>query len=90
MFDRDQPAVTAARQAFVDAFHAEPVLMRMGASIPITELFQRVCGLDPVVSGIAQPDADIHSPNEHIRLSQLYAGMEFIAAFYQHFADAAR
>jgi acetylornithine deacetylase/succinyl-diaminopimelate desuccinylase-like protein len=89
LFDREQPAVEAARRAFAEVFDREAVLIRMGASIPISELFQRVCGIEGVVSGIAQPDAQIHSPNERIRVEQLLKGMAFTAAFYQHLADVA-
>lgn len=86
LFDREQPAVAAAKRAFADVFGREAVLVRHGASIPITEVFQRVCGLDGLVSGIAQPDSQMHSPNERIRVEQLRKGMVFAALFYQELA----
>ena len=55
-------------------------MIRCGASVPITELFQRLLGLDAVLMGFGLPDDNLHSPNEHYRLEQFYGGAVASAA----------
>lgn len=80
----DTPAMRAGQAAMAEAFGAEPKLICCGASIPITEIFQRVLGLDAVMLGITLPDDNLHSPNERLKLDQLYRGAEMAAAFYDN------
>ena len=61
--------------------------IRCGASVPITEVFQRVLGLDAVLLGVGLPTDRLHSPNEHFRLDQLYRGAKMAAAFLQNLAE---
>ncbi len=72
--------------AITEAFGRAPVLIRCGASVPITEVFQRVLGLDAVMLGISLPEDNLHSPNERIRLEQLWRGSHMAAAFYRNLA----
>ncbi len=65
------------------AFGTVPVWIRSGASIPITEVFQRKLNLDPVMLSIGLPDDNIHSPNEKLDLDMLHKGAQMAAAFYQ-------
>ena len=82
----DSPAMTAARDALAEAFGQSTALIACGASIPITELFQRVLGLDAVLMGFGLPDDNLHSPNEKFDLEQLYRGAEAAAAFMGNLA----
>ncbi len=81
VFDRRSPAMSAARAACQAAFGRAPAMIRCGASVPVTEVFQRLLGLDAVMLGLGLPDDDIHSPDEHFRLDQLHRGSEASAAF---------
>ena len=85
----DSPAVTAARDALAEAFEHDTAMIACGASIPITELFQRVLGLDVVLMGFGLPDDNLHAPNEKFDLDQLYRGSEAAAALLENFARAA-
>jgi acetylornithine deacetylase/succinyl-diaminopimelate desuccinylase-like protein len=58
--------------------------------VPVTELFQRILGLDAVMLGLGLPDDDIHSPDEHFRLDQLHRGSEASAAFLEAIAGDGR
>jgi acetylornithine deacetylase/succinyl-diaminopimelate desuccinylase-like protein len=82
----DTPPMQAARAAMADSFGRDPVMIRNGASIPITEVFQRVLGLDGVIMGITLPDDNLHSPNERVKLDQLWRGAEMAARFYANLA----
>ena len=80
MLDRHSPAMGAARRACVEAFGREPAMIRCGASVPVTEVIQRLLGLDAVMMGFGLPDDNLHSPNEHFRLEHLWRGSAAAAA----------
>ncbi|MES0151844.1 M20/M25/M40 family metallo-hydrolase [Mesorhizobium sp. M0012] len=69
------PLVLAAKKVLSDATGQEPVLVRLGASIPITVIFQELLGVQTLMFGFALPDEDIHSPNEFFRLASLAEGL---------------
>ncbi|MFP4054183.1 MAG: dipeptidase [Phycisphaerae bacterium] len=81
MLNTDSPAMTAGKRACEEGFGAAPTLIRCGASVPITEVFQRVLGLDSVLLGFGLPEDRIHSPNESFALGQLFGGARASAAF---------
>ena len=83
MLATDYPAISAAREAVTEAFGKAPVLVRCGASVPVTELIQRLLGLDAALMGFGLPDDNLHGPNEHFALDQLYRGSLAAAAFLQ-------
>ena len=87
LLDANSPAAQAGHAAMEEAFGLPPVAIRCGASVPITEVFQRVLGLDAVLLGVGLPTDRLHSPNEHFRLDQLYRGAKMAAAFLQNLAE---
>jgi acetylornithine deacetylase/succinyl-diaminopimelate desuccinylase-like protein len=82
----DAPGMAEARAALEEAFGAKPVFMRVGGSVPIAELFQRLLKIDPVFMGFGLPDDHIHSPNERMVLDQFYRGALAAAAMLQNAA----
>ncbi len=86
----DSPAVAATRDALREAFGAVPAMVRNGASVPITELIQRVLRIEPVVTGFGLPDDNIHAPNERFRLEQFYGGIAASAALLHNLAAAGK
>jgi len=86
----DSPAMDAARDALREAFEAETALIRCGASVPVTEMFQRLLGLDAVLMGFGLPDDNVHAPNERFPLGQLWSGSVSAAAFLGNMRDARR
>ena len=86
----DSPAVAAARQALKDAFGAEVAMVRNGASVPITELIQRVLKVDPILMGFGLPEDNLHAPNERFRLEQFYGGIAASAALIVNLAELPR
>lgn len=79
------PAYKAASRAMAEVYGIEPVPSRGGGSIAILAEVQKELGIDPLLMGFGLERDTIHSPNESYLLSQLYAGMESIALFYQYF-----
>ncbi len=74
------PAMQAGREALKEAFGADVAMVRNGASVPITELIQRILKVDPILMGFGLPDDNLHAPNERFRLEQLHGGMLASAA----------
>ena len=80
------PAMAAAREALAEAFGGEVAMIRNGASVPITELIQRVLGVEPILMGFGLPDDNLHAPNEHFAVEQFERGTVASAAMLYNLA----
>ncbi len=76
----------AAQNALRRAFHAEPVLIREGGSIPIVQAFRDILGTDTLLLGLALSDARIHSPNENFPVTHFEAGIRLNQALLEELA----
>jgi len=81
----DSIGYRAAEAAIQEAFGKKAIPTREGGSIPITALFQKVLGLDPILLGFGLDTDAIHSPNEHYGVDNYFKGIETIALFFKHF-----
>ncbi|MGC9453376.1 MAG: dipeptidase [Phycisphaerae bacterium] len=81
LLSRQSPALQAAAAALSEAFGRKPAMIRTGGSVPIAELIQRLLGIDAAMMGFGLSDDNIHGPNEHFRLDQLYRGSYASASF---------
>ena len=88
LMDRDSSAVRAASEALEEAFGKPAAMIRCGASVPVTELFQRILGIDAVMMGFGLPGDRLHSPNERFALKQFSRGSMAAAAFIGNMAAA--
>jgi acetylornithine deacetylase/succinyl-diaminopimelate desuccinylase-like protein len=77
----DHPAAQAMRAAYKAAFGKETALIRVGGSIPVSIDFQEAVGAPLVISGIAQSDSAVHSPNERLVVDNYYRGIEAVIRF---------
>lgn len=84
---RDHPAVRAAQAALRDGFGREPLLIRSGWSVPVTEILQRNLGLESVLLGFGLPEENAHAPDEHFHLENLDGGIRTMAAFWPRLAE---
>jgi acetylornithine deacetylase/succinyl-diaminopimelate desuccinylase-like protein len=69
------PGLALSEDVLEEVLGRRPVRVRMGATIPIGEMFHRVLGIETVFFSFATVDEDYHSPNEHFRLSSYEQGM---------------
>jgi acetylornithine deacetylase/succinyl-diaminopimelate desuccinylase-like protein len=69
-------ALRAAGAALQAVYGVQPLVVRMGGTVPISELFQRHMGLDTVFFSFSTADEDYHAPNEFFRLHRLREGLE--------------
>lgn len=86
----DQPAVQAALRALEKAFSAQPLLMRMGGSIPVVGDLDRVLKAPIVLMGFALPTDQVHAPNENFSLEAFDKGSVALAIYWDELAQALR
>jgi acetylornithine deacetylase/succinyl-diaminopimelate desuccinylase-like protein len=77
----DNDVARAMRSAFQEAFDRETTLIRVGGSIPVAVDFQEAVGAPLLISGIAQADCALHSPNEHLAVDNYHRGIEALIRF---------
>jgi len=86
--DPNSPFGIAAQAALRAAFHAEPVLIREGGSVPIVQTFREILGADTLLLGLALADAQIHAPNENFPVENFEAGIRLNQELLRHLAIA--
>jgi acetylornithine deacetylase/succinyl-diaminopimelate desuccinylase-like protein len=74
--EADNFALKAAGQALEAVYGVKPLVVRMGGTVPIGELFQRHLGLGTVFLSFSTADEDYHAPNEFFRVHRLHEGLE--------------
>jgi acetylornithine deacetylase/succinyl-diaminopimelate desuccinylase-like protein len=80
-----EPAVAALRTVYPDR---EPLLVRIGGTLPAAALFERILGLKTLFFSFSTSDENLHAPNEFFRLERLEEGMRAWAELWQRLADA--
>jgi len=68
--------LTVAEQVLRNVYGKPPLLVRMGATLPVADLFRRYLRLDTVFFSFSTADEDFHAPNEFFRLHRLQEGLE--------------
>ena len=71
----DHPALAIAEATLAEVHGKQPVRVRIGATLPISELFRRLLGIDTVMFSYSTADEDFHAPNEFFRLSSFDEGV---------------
>jgi acetylornithine deacetylase/succinyl-diaminopimelate desuccinylase-like protein len=84
----DHFALKAADAALRATYGVRPLVVRMGGTVPIAELFQRHMGLDTVFFSFSTADEDFHAPNEFFRLHRLHEGLEAWARYWEIVGEA--
>jgi len=84
----DHFALKAADAALHATYGVKPLIVRMGGTVPIAELFQRHMGLDTVFFSFSTADEDFHAPNEFFRVHRLHEGLEAWARYWTILGEA--
>jgi acetylornithine deacetylase/succinyl-diaminopimelate desuccinylase-like protein len=85
---RGHPALTTAASALTTVYGVPPLIVSMGGTVPISELFQRIMQLDTVFFSFSTADEDYHAPNEFFRIHRLHEGLEAWARYWQLLGEA--
>jgi acetylornithine deacetylase/succinyl-diaminopimelate desuccinylase-like protein len=83
----DHFALKAADAALHAVYKVKPLYVRMGGTVPISELFKRHMGLDTVFFSFSTADEDFHAPNEFFRVRRLHEGLEAWARYWDLLAE---
>ena len=86
----DHFALRAADEALHQVYGVHPLVVRMGGTVPISELFQRHMGLDTVFFSFSTADEDYHAPNEFFRVHRLHEGLEAWARLWNILGEVTR
>jgi len=74
LLEGDHPLLLAAEQALEKTTGRKPLRVRMGATLPLADIVQRVLGIGTVMFSFATADEDFHAPNENWRESAIEEG----------------
>jgi acetylornithine deacetylase/succinyl-diaminopimelate desuccinylase-like protein len=86
----DHFGLKAADAALHAVYGVRPLIVRMGGTVPISELFQRHMGLDTVFFSFSTADEDYHAPNEFFRIHRLHEGLEAWARCWELLGEVQR
>ncbi len=72
----DHPVVQAAERALRTVYPGtEPLLVRIGGTLPAAALFEEILGLKTLLFSFSTADEQLHAPNEFFRLNRLEEGV---------------
>ncbi len=82
----DHPGLLTAVDVLRSVYGQEPLKVRMGGTLPVSELFRRLLGIDTVFFSFSTADEDFHAPNEFFRVQRLYDGLKAWAMSWERLA----
>ncbi|HEY8447294.1 MAG TPA: dipeptidase [Thermomicrobiales bacterium] len=80
---RDDPALAVAKRVLHEVYGREPLMVRAGGSVPITEVFQRELGVGTITIGFGMPGSRSHAPNEWFRVEDFSIARRVYARFFE-------
>jgi acetylornithine deacetylase/succinyl-diaminopimelate desuccinylase-like protein len=81
----DSRAIQLGLRAFERAVGVRPALIRTGGSLPIVAALGDK-GIPTIITGFSLPDANIHSPNERLRVEYVDLGIAAARALFEELA----
>ncbi|MEO3428947.1 dipeptidase [Pelagibius sp. CAU 1746] len=69
------PLLAAAEAALEETLGRKPLRVRIGATLPLSDLVQEALGIDTVMFSFSTSDECFHAPNEFLRLSAIEEGV---------------
>lgn len=85
-FDPESDVLRAGRRAFAKAFGKEPVLVRIGGTVPLLDVLAKK-GIQTVFTGFAGARDRIHAPNESYALTSLEMGRMAARALFEELSS---
>jgi acetylornithine deacetylase/succinyl-diaminopimelate desuccinylase-like protein len=85
--DPEHPALLAAQDALRVSYGLEPLLIRLGGTLPVAEFFKTDLNLDTIFLAWEMPDENLHGPNEFLRLENFDRGLRVYADLLHRLGD---
>jgi acetylornithine deacetylase/succinyl-diaminopimelate desuccinylase-like protein len=83
----DHPGLKTAQRVLEQVYGKKPLTVRMGSTLPVSELFKRLLGIDTVFFSFSTADEDFHSPNEFFRIDRLHEGLEAWTRYWESYSS---
>jgi len=82
----DHPGLLTAERVLEQVYRKKPLRVRMGSTLPVSDLFKRLLGIDTVFFSFSTADESFHAPNEFFRVHRLHEGLEAWTRFWESYA----
>ncbi len=79
----DHVGLRVAEEVLQRVYGQTPLRVRMGGTLPVSELFLRLLKFDTVFFSFSTADEDFHAPNEFFRVHRFYEGLESWALYWE-------
>ncbi|MEK6206968.1 MAG: dipeptidase [Chloroflexota bacterium] len=86
----DHLGLLTAERVLEQVYGKKALRVRMGSTLPVSELFKRLLGIDTVFFSFSTADEDFHSPNEFFRVNRLHEGLEAWARYWETYPETIR
>jgi acetylornithine deacetylase/succinyl-diaminopimelate desuccinylase-like protein len=90
LMPRDLPELRVAARVLASVCGREPLYVRAGGTIPVTQLVRDELGVWTVALAFGQRDENVHAPNEFYRLDDLWRNARAFCDFWQAYAAERR
>jgi acetylornithine deacetylase/succinyl-diaminopimelate desuccinylase-like protein len=80
---QDLPLLRAVEWALTEAHGSAPYRVRIGGTLPISDIARRELHIDTVTLSFSIADEDFHAPNEFFRLSSIDTGLRAWTALWR-------
>jgi len=77
------PVLRVAREALRASYGRDPLLIRLGGTLPVAEYFQKDLGQDIVFLAWSMPDEHLHGPDEFFRLENFDRGLRIYTDLFE-------
>ncbi len=81
----DHPGLATAARVLEEIYRSAPLRVRMGSTLPVSEIFKGALGIDTVFFSFSTADEGFHAPNEFFRLSRLHEGSRAWARYWEEY-----
>jgi acetylornithine deacetylase/succinyl-diaminopimelate desuccinylase-like protein len=77
------PVLNVAREVLQASYGRDPLMIRLGGTLPVAEYFQTDLGMDIVFLAWSMPDEHLHGPDEFFRLENFDRGLRVYAGVFE-------
>ena len=84
----DHVGLRVADQVLEQVYGIAPLKVRMGGTLPVSEIFLRLLGIHTVFFSFSTADEDFHAPNEFFRINRLHEGLAAWALYWERLSAA--
>jgi acetylornithine deacetylase/succinyl-diaminopimelate desuccinylase-like protein len=70
-----------------EIYGQSPLRVRMGGTLPVSELFYRLLNISTIFFSFSTADEDFHAPNEFFRMHRLYEGLEAWTRYWMQLGE---